>query len=471
MDESVFQIISDKYAIDYQIPTNELFYINSMSGSGFVIEFEKKKLIVTNSHVANNGYVYMRKNRQSDLLKINLFAEFGDFDISLFELEDKKQEKFLKPIPIANEIKIGEKIFTYGFPFGKRNMYFGRGIINRIERLLYTPTTMGFVINIDAVVNGGNSGGPTLNKSGELIGIIFAGLKGSDTNYSIPFLILKQFLKRIYMKIKTNNFEIGHYSYGYTGSVLDVVNDKNLLEYYNQKKPGVIVLDKIKPNPLSIGDRLIKINGMDITFDGYIKIPELDYNEVKLNNYINILIPGEKVKITVVRFKKQIELEITLQPIELLIEYNKHKISKKIIFYGGLVFTILNIILIDFNVHQGLNVHHLVHQYGRIKYRKDDKEIIILSFVFNTEITEPFLKYKNLILKKVEDEKVHNMDHLYQLIRKYSKKKYIIFHLKPDKKIILPTKKAAIITKNIMKSFNIDKFYHDFRKDELVLVN
>ena len=132
------------------------------NGSGTIIS--RDGLVLTNAHVVSEGgtvTVTLSDGREVSAEVIG-FGEDG-LDLAVLRIEG---ERNLPTIPIAppNTIRVGQRAYAIGNPFGQFQGTFTVGIVSRIdddEGLIQT----------DAAINPGNSGGPLLNSNGELIGV------------------------------------------------------------------------------------------------------------------------------------------------------------------------------------------------------------------------------------------------------------------------------------------------------------
>jgi len=152
------------------------------NGSGTIVSSDG--LVLTNAHVVSEGgtvTVTLADGREVNAEVVG-FGEDG-LDLAVLKIEG---ERNLPTIPIAspNSIRVGQRAYAIGNPFGQFQGTFTVGIVSRIdddEGLIQT----------DAAINPGNSGGPLLNSSGELIGVntsIFTRGRGGG-NIGIGFAI------------------------------------------------------------------------------------------------------------------------------------------------------------------------------------------------------------------------------------------------------------------------------------------
>ena len=168
---------------------------NSIScGTGCIID--KTGIILTSAHVINDGneIIVTMANGQDYIAKVlHIFGE--NKDIAVLKINTPKDLQTVK-LGNSEKIKVGQKVLAIGNPFGF-NGTLTQGIISRID---YNKNR----IQTDAAINPGSSGGPLLNKQGEIIGINQA-IYNPDNNisnigigFAIPINLLKEYLKENY---------------------------------------------------------------------------------------------------------------------------------------------------------------------------------------------------------------------------------------------------------------------------------
>ena len=162
-------------------------------GTGCIID--KRGIILTSAHVVEEGnsVIVTMSNGQDYSAKI--LKRFGENkDIALLKIDVPIELKTVK-LGDSEKIKVGQKVLAIGNPFGF-NGTLTQGIISRID---YSKNR----IQTDAAINPGSSGGPLLNKNGEIIGINQA-IYNPDNNisnigigFAIPINIVKEYLKEV----------------------------------------------------------------------------------------------------------------------------------------------------------------------------------------------------------------------------------------------------------------------------------
>ncbi len=138
--------------------------VNGVTGSGFIVS--KDGLILTNAHVLANTpspVIVVLANGQEALADIVGF-DSNEADIAAVKLRNQTNLPIL-PLANSNSTEVGQSVYAIGSPHGLKNQNtLTIGVISRID-----PETT--IIQHDAAVNPGNSGGPLLNSQGEVIGI------------------------------------------------------------------------------------------------------------------------------------------------------------------------------------------------------------------------------------------------------------------------------------------------------------
>ena len=153
--------------------------VSETSGSGSIIS--ESGLVVTNYHVIedrSNIFVYLPQINKE--FSADLILKDKNNDLAILKLQEfKYSEIFSNPIPFivstSSSSKLGEDVFTLGFPLGEilgKSAKFSSGKINSLFGIQDDPR----VFQISNPIQPGNSGGPLFNSNGELIGIVFSSL-------------------------------------------------------------------------------------------------------------------------------------------------------------------------------------------------------------------------------------------------------------------------------------------------------
>ncbi len=136
-------------------------------GTGFLID--AKGYIVTNAHVLKgSSFVNVISNKKDEFKAKIIFVDLNK-DLAILKIDDKDYVPFkYLPYNIAKsgDISLGEEVFTLGYP--RNEITYSKGDVS--AKTGYNNDTASFQIQMPA--NPGNSGGPLLNKNGEVVGIL-----------------------------------------------------------------------------------------------------------------------------------------------------------------------------------------------------------------------------------------------------------------------------------------------------------
>jgi S1-C subfamily serine protease len=178
--ESVAYITSTVYQQTFffeMVPTRAL-------GSGFLIGDDGR--ILTNNHViSGSSKIEVRFSDGSRYTAKVLVADRAD-DLALIQIDPKKKLPYLK-LGDSDALQVGQKVLAIGNPFGLSGTL-TTGIVSTLGREIKNEnSTLEGLIQTDAAINEGNSGGPLLDSQGTVIGINTAILAPSGGNIGIGF--------------------------------------------------------------------------------------------------------------------------------------------------------------------------------------------------------------------------------------------------------------------------------------------
>ncbi len=249
----------------YRVPVRSL-------GSGFIISPDG--YIVTNDHVIGNAREIVVTLSTGEKYKAKVVGKDPVSDIAVLKIDAKKELPYLK-LGDSDDIVIGEWAIAMGNPFGLFEL--GNqptvtvGVISAVKMNLHSVGGRIYrdMIQTDAAINSGNSGGPLLNALGEVIGIntvIYTPNQGNvGVGFAIPINRAKVIINELVRKGKIDrDFKIGM-------RVQTV--DENIARYFKlPKAEGVIVTDVASGSPaqkagFKEGDLIIEVNGEPVKDD------------------------------------------------------------------------------------------------------------------------------------------------------------------------------------------------------------
>jgi S1-C subfamily serine protease len=160
-------------------------------GSGFVID--KAGDIVTNDHVVAGAKTVRVSFSNNESYKATIVGADPTTDLAVLRVN--ANARALTPLQLgdSDRVQVGDEVVAIGNPFGLSRTVTA-GIVSALQRQILSPNqyTIDHVIQTDAAINHGNSGGPLLNADGQVIGVnaqIDTGNSGQSGNVGIGFAI------------------------------------------------------------------------------------------------------------------------------------------------------------------------------------------------------------------------------------------------------------------------------------------
>jgi len=147
------------------------------TGSGFL--FSSDGYLFTNSHVVHKAQIIRVKLHDGSTRQATLVGEDPDTDLAILKIS----EADFKPVKLgdAEGLKIGQLVIAIGNPLGFQHTVTA-GVVSALGRTLegQTGRMMDSMIQTDAALNPGNSGGPLINAEGEVVGVNTATIRGAQ---------------------------------------------------------------------------------------------------------------------------------------------------------------------------------------------------------------------------------------------------------------------------------------------------
>lgn len=172
--------------------SDESFRKIEETGSGVVVSIKEKTWILTNRHVIANVQPDTIRAVLSDHRKmpVERVLTNAEFDLALLEIKDNDVPR--ATIGDSSLVRLTDSVFVLGSPFGLSQSV-SKGIISGVNRCKIPQGDHAVplypLMQTDAAVNPGNSGGPIVNEQGEVIGIVTAIASSSGTNEGVGFAI------------------------------------------------------------------------------------------------------------------------------------------------------------------------------------------------------------------------------------------------------------------------------------------
>lgn len=283
------------------------------SGSGSVLD--QQGHILTNYHVVEGAHVVRVTLYNGETFDATLIGFDAVNDTAVLKINAPSE--FLVPIALGDSgrLKVGQRVFALGNPFGLERTL-TTGIISSLNRSLPSRTgrTMKSIIQIDAALNRGNSGGPLLDSRGRLIGMNTAIASATGENTGVGFSIPVDTIKRVVPQLIANGRvirpEIGITRVYQTDSGLQIAT---LTPGGPAERAGLkgfrLVKDTKRKGPFSVEEKKIDRSQADtiVAFNGE--------KVVTADEFLNLLErhrPGDEVTLSVVRGGRPMNVAVVL---------------------------------------------------------------------------------------------------------------------------------------------------------------
>ncbi len=281
------------------------------AGTGFVIS-AGDALILTNNHVvegATDIYVAFGEDQYNqEEFRAKLVGRDQLTDSALIQLQEKPAQPLLEAkFGDSAQMQPGDWVMAIGNPFGLAHTV-TVGVISATKRPFFTAEQRSQdVLQTDAAINPGNSGGPLLNVRGEVIGINTAILANSraEGNLGIGFAIPINVVRNLLPDLRRGEVVRGRIGISMLEVPRDAVEELGLKE-----RRGALVAQVPKDGPaakagIQPGDVIIEVNGKPIA------------NRDELTRIVTGTKPGTTIPVTLVRDRKQMTLNVTIEQLDL----------------------------------------------------------------------------------------------------------------------------------------------------------
>lgn len=295
---------------------NSIFLGNSEQklglGSGVILS--DNGYILTNQHVVGNKYSNCYITLENGLT-YNGSVVWVDANVDLAIVKITAENLDYINMADSDNIGLADEVYAIGNPIGiEFQRTVTKGIISGINRTIkveneVSSSYMEDLIQTDATINEGNSGGPLINENGELIGINSVKISGAEgIGFAVPINIVKPILEKF---INTGKFDEAYLGiHGYDKEVIPYLDSE--LKIDKGVYVALIETDSVLFNKdIRVGDIITRIDDTVIN----------KMNDLK--RYVYSKTPGDKIKLTISRAGREHILEIELRKKSIKLAGNK----------------------------------------------------------------------------------------------------------------------------------------------------
>lgn len=417
------------------------------SGSGFFINAQGD--IVTNAHVVDQaaGIWIQIPSLGKRPLEAELVSICHERDLALLRLSNKDRrvvqgalgEIHFLPLGNSDSVRRADEVLVLGYPLGQQSLKSTTGVISGREQTL---------IQMDAAINPGSSGGPMLNSAGEVIGISAEKVVGAGVD-SVGYAIPINIFKLVYDDMR--HFPLLRKPF--LGVVMINATDE-LTDYLGNPQPGgcyvvEIVKDSILYKAgLRGGDMIYEIDGNRLDIYGEMRVPEFE-DKISVVTYISHLKIAQKVSFVVYRSGERMEFTAVVSQSDL------PKIKE---IYPGYE-------AIDYEIFAGMVVMPLTVNHirifasqipGLLRYietnHQDEPALIVTHVFHNSELQKSRTVQPGMILNEVNGHPVSTLEELRDAFGKSIHDKHFV---------IKATDCAAYTTEKIVVALSMEQVLNE----------
>jgi S1-C subfamily serine protease len=285
-------------------------------GSGFVID--KAGHIVTNEHVVAGASSVQVSFSDNEKIKAKVVGQDAATDVAVLQVD--AAARALKPLPLGDSdaVRVGDQVIAIGNPLGYDRSVTS-GIVSAVGREIQSPNAepIGHVIQTDAALNHGNSGGPLLNADGQVIGVnAQIAPSASNANIGIGFAIPISTVKQVAAEL----IKHGKVAHPFIGIRVQPLTPDIARVFHLPVQHGLLIA-KVYPGTgaeragLKAGKTLVTVNGESWPADGDIIVRANGHPVATVDQLLNVISekkPGDTVRLDVYRGTKHLTVNVRL---------------------------------------------------------------------------------------------------------------------------------------------------------------
>ncbi|RME77332.1 MAG: PDZ domain-containing protein [Chloroflexi bacterium] len=288
------------------------------AGSGFVID--KEGHILTNYHVIADAQQIEVIFLDETTLPAQVVGADPRNDIAVLKVDAPPD--LLTPVELGRsaDLQVGQRAIAIGNPFGQFGGTLTVGVISALNRTLQSQDnrTISGVIQTDAAINRGNSGGPLLDSAGRVIGINTAIFSPSGANAGVGFAVPVDTVRRVLPDLLT----LGRYRHPWLGiryayrlshglaRILDLPVEQGLL-LVELQRGGPLAQAGVRgaQEEVIIGNQRVYVGGDILTAVNGQPVATLDELQILLETNYKV---GDAVEVTIIRDGQEQTVTVTL---------------------------------------------------------------------------------------------------------------------------------------------------------------
>lgn len=389
------------------------------SGSGVIISDRR---VLTNAHVvADQVMVEVERAGEGHRYTAEVAHVCHPCDLALLTVRDPAFFKGSEALEIGELPALQQAIEIHGFPVGGSGLAITSGIVSRIAVDYYAHSlTRLLLVQVDAAVNSGNSGGPALS-DGKVVGIAMQSLEDAENvGYIVPAPVVQHFLDDVEDGRFDGFPELEFWSQG-------LQNPAQRAQLGLEQVEGGILVRAVSTHGsahgiLEPGDVLLAIGGVAIDSGGSVAFGDgVRVDATALEHRAQV---GEELEVTFLREGVEQKRKISMGAPNPLVPMGDYDRGPSYRIYAGLVFQPLTLRYLDAfdDPPSQLMVYYDNPVAGGNRLLVPDRgipgrrQIVVLSRVLTTEFTRGYQNMEDAVVLSVDGTTVRDLRHLSELL-------------------------------------------------------
>ncbi|MDE0309681.1 MAG: Do family serine endopeptidase [Acidiferrobacterales bacterium] len=272
-----------------------------VGGSGVIID--TKGYVITNHHVIDDAEQILVTTMDGTSYPAKLVGEDALADLAVLKIESEASFPYVE-FGNSEQVRVGDWVVAIGHPFGLTGTV-TLGVLSAKARTMPTAAPQVPLIQVDAAINEGNSGGPLFNTAGQVIGLNTLIFSPTGTSVGLNFAVPSEVLKHVSYQLIDN----GRVSRGQLGVLIQNITPDMAgilsLEEESQGQWGALVADVYPDSPannagIMAGDIVVEYDRKPVD------------KVVSLQSMVRQTKPGQEVTVVVIRDGEKVALDVKI---------------------------------------------------------------------------------------------------------------------------------------------------------------
>ncbi len=324
LSELYLNVQNSVVVVEGMVPQTNMFgrsqftAYSAVQGSGFVCEYNTQMVVITNSHVVDDAINITVTFIDGNTYTAEVLGKDGYADLAVLSTNAPQYEYYPLQIVSSSTLSVGDSVVAIGAPYGLAGTMTS-GIVSALNRTITEDMSgtypISAVIQTSTPINSGNSGGPLMTYSGEVVGITTAIVSDSNgLGFAIPSDTILREIGSLVTKGSYNDHPaISAYGTDMNYRIAQAMGTNVTYGWLITKVTSGEAADQAG---LKGGTKQISIDGTSTVIGGDIIVAVNGYRIRNIDDFSTYLeqntLPGQKVTVTIIRSNQTMNLELTL---------------------------------------------------------------------------------------------------------------------------------------------------------------